>query len=72
MQLAGTPFDTVRGLFQEGDAIASGSAIRSENHIQVVVRRPSAIVGLFRPREFMEWAPPVAPEASEGHHEADG
>lgn len=44
------PFDTVRGLFQEGDALFPGSGLLRENHIQVVVRQPRAIVGLFRPR----------------------
>ncbi len=42
-------FDTVRGLFQEGQPIADGSEIFEQNHIQVVVRRPEAIIGLFRP-----------------------
>jgi len=46
----GRPFDTVRGLFQEGEAIFSGSGLLRENHIQVVVRDPRAIIGLFRPR----------------------
>ena len=43
------PFDTVRGLFQEGAPIVDGSEILQENHIQIVVRRPEAIIGLFRP-----------------------
>ena len=42
-------FDTVRGLFQEGAPIVHGSEILQESHIQVVVRRPEAIIGLFRP-----------------------
>jgi hypothetical protein len=46
----GARFDTVRGLFQEGDPIFEGSGLRRENHIQVVVREPRAIIGLFRPR----------------------
>jgi hypothetical protein len=56
MERDGLAYDTVRGLFQEGDAILEGSAIRLQNHIQVVVRRPSAVVGLFRPRAFSRWS----------------
>jgi hypothetical protein len=48
-------FDTVRGLFQEGGPILEGSAISLQSHIQVVVRRPPAIIGLFRPRSFSAW-----------------
>jgi len=49
MKREGSGFDTVRGLFQEGDPIVAGSEILQENHIQIVVRRPEAIIGLFRP-----------------------
>jgi hypothetical protein len=68
----GAPFDTVRGLFQEGDPLIAGSEIRLENHIQVVVRRPPAIVGLFRPRGFTAWGAPVAPEHDVGQAESNG
>ena len=33
----------------------AGSAILLQSHIQVVVRRPAAIIGLFRPRGFSAW-----------------
>jgi hypothetical protein len=52
----GLPYDTVRGLFQEGDPVLDGSALRLQSHIQIAVRRPSAIVGLFRPRGFSRWS----------------
>lgn len=67
----GSPIDTVRGLFQEGQPILRGSEIRVENHIQIVARRPAAIVGLFRPRAFTTWAAPVAPEPSTGQAGGD-
>jgi hypothetical protein len=51
-------FDTVRGLFQEGGPVLAGSAISLQSHIQVVVRRPDAIIGLFRPRGFSAWREP--------------
>lgn len=65
-------FDTVRGLFQEGDPIVAGSGILLENHIQVVARRPTAIIGLFRPRDFTAWTPPVASPAHPGQADGDG
>jgi hypothetical protein len=55
MDDAETGYDTVRGLFQEGPPVVAGSAISTQNHIQVVVRRPQAIIGLFRPRGFTAW-----------------
>lgn len=51
----GNAYDTVRGLFQEGEPLAPGSALLLQSHIQVVVRRPPAIIGLFRPRGFTTW-----------------
>jgi hypothetical protein len=68
----GTPFDTVRGLFQEGAPVIEGSEIRLQNHIQITVRQPPAIVGLFRPRAFTSWARPVAPEPTTRQAEGDG
>lgn len=53
----GAAYDTVRGLFQEGEPLTPGSALLLRSHIQVVVRRAQAIVGLFRPRGFSEWTP---------------
>lgn len=49
MEQANKPVDTVRGLFQEGDAIYEGSGILRQSHVQVAVRNPNAIIGLFRP-----------------------
>lgn len=48
-EVEGAAFHTVRGLFQEGRPVAPGSEILGENHIQIVVRRPEALIGLFRP-----------------------
>lgn len=67
MLRSGAPYDTVRGLFQEGDPVTAGSEIRRENHIQIVARRPTSIIGLFRPRGFTEWAPAVAPAPTQEH-----
>jgi hypothetical protein len=40
---------TVRGAFEEGDAAFPGAALRRETHIQVAVRAPECILGIFRP-----------------------
>ena len=42
-------FDSVRGLFQEDEAVFEGSAIRRKSHIQIAVRNPSCIIGYFKP-----------------------
>ena len=45
----GRGHDTVRGAFQEGGPAFPGSAILSRTHIQIAVRNPAAILGVFRP-----------------------
>jgi len=44
-----TPFDTVRGLFTEGDALYPGSGFKNQSHTQVAVRSPACILGIFKP-----------------------
>jgi hypothetical protein len=46
---AGMEYDTVRAAFVEGDPIYPGSGLYRETHIQVAVRNPRSIVGVFRP-----------------------
>ena len=41
-------FDTVRGLFTEGGELFPGSGFQKKTHVQVAVRNPSCIKGLFR------------------------
>lgn len=43
------PFDTVRGLFQEGGRAYAGGGIFSKTHTQIAVRNPRAIRGIFLP-----------------------
>lgn len=47
---AGKRYDTVRGCFVEGDAVFATSGIHLESHIQIAVRNPACIVGVFKPR----------------------
>jgi hypothetical protein len=43
----GITFDTVRGAFEEGAEAFPGSKIRAESHVQVAVRNPATILGVF-------------------------
>jgi hypothetical protein len=42
-------FDSVRGAFLEGGAAFPGSKIASKSHVQIAIRNPRCIVGVFRP-----------------------
>ncbi|MFP5226230.1 MAG: hypothetical protein ACLGXA_01275 [Acidobacteriota bacterium] len=44
------PFDSVRGVFIEGPAIYDGAGFREKTHIQICVRSPERIKGVFRVR----------------------
>jgi hypothetical protein len=43
-------FQTVRGVFMEGGEAFPGSCIMEKSHIQIAVRDPAYIVGVFQPR----------------------
>jgi len=43
-------FDSVRGLFPEGEPAFPGGSIQKESHIQISVRNPSCILGYFMPK----------------------
>lgn len=43
-------FDTVRGLFIEGDRVYPGGEIFNKTHMEIAVRNADCIVGLFLPR----------------------
>lgn len=48
-QRTGKPtFDSVRGLFLEGDRVYDGAGFFKESHIQICVRNPNCIKGYFR------------------------
>jgi hypothetical protein len=48
---AGLAYDTVRGAFLEGDPGYRGAGIRRETHIQIAVRNPDCILGVYGARE---------------------
>lgn len=43
-------FDSVRAAFWEGEPLYEGAMIRTHNHIQVAIRNPNCIKGIFLPR----------------------
>jgi len=45
-----TPYDSVRGVFWEGDAPYLNLGFREKNHNQISVRKPNSIKGYFIPR----------------------
>ncbi|CAN5299951.1 hypothetical protein BH10PLA2_BH10PLA2_05920 [soil metagenome] len=45
-------YDTVRGAFLEGEPVFPGAGIRHESHIQIAVRNPNFILGVFRPNNL--------------------
>ena len=53
------PFDSVRGLFIEGDPTYEGSGFYNKSHIQICIINPNCIKGYFRPRiEDLEYPLP--------------
>lgn len=50
LESIGRGVDTVRCSFQEGLQVFPGSGIFRESHIQIAVRNPACILGVFRPR----------------------
>jgi hypothetical protein len=49
VQHRGVAFDTVRCGFVEGPPAFEGSGIRHRSHVQIAVRNPACVVGVFRP-----------------------
>lgn len=46
----GVRYDSVRCGFVEGDAAFPDSRIMSKSHVQIAVRSPGCVIGVFRPR----------------------
>ena len=42
------PIDSVKGVFIEGDPIYEGSGFHEKTHVQIAVRNPECIKGVFR------------------------
>ena len=49
------PLDTIRGVFTEGQPVYPGAGFDEKTHVQIVVRNPLCIKGVFRvPPEQLE------------------
>lgn len=45
------PFDSVRGVFWEGEELYPNAGFKEKNHIQICIRNPNCIKGFFLPRK---------------------
>lgn len=53
------PFDSVRGIFTEGEAIYPSSGFKEKTHIQLCIRNPNCIKGYFAPKSsYSNWSVP--------------
>ena len=46
------PFDSIRGVFYEGDELYPNAGFREKDHIQICIRNPNCIKGFFLPRQL--------------------
>jgi hypothetical protein len=46
------PFDSVRGVFVEGEELYPTAGFREKNHIQICIRNPNCIKGYFHPQKL--------------------
>ncbi len=54
LEREGIRYDTVRGVFLEGEEAYPGARIFTKTHVQVAVRNPACILGTFRPSGYAE------------------
>lgn len=52
LKKAGNSYDSVRGVFWEGDFLYPYAGFREKDHIQICVRNPNCIKGYFVPRSI--------------------
>jgi len=46
------PYDTVRGMFVEGEPVYPGAGFNEQSHVQIAVRNNDCILGIFHPRPY--------------------
>lgn len=49
------PYDSVRGVFVEGNPVYEGAGIYDKTHVQICIRNPNCIQGFFVPRKRIHW-----------------
>ncbi len=60
MSAKGGPcFDSVRGVFFEGNELYPGAGFNEKDHIQICIRNPNCIKGYFLPRALSDKYPKV-------------
>lgn len=52
LEANGKDYDSVRGVFFEGDDLYENAGFKHKNHIQIAIRNHACIKGFFIPREF--------------------
>lgn len=52
-------FDSVRGVFWEGEDLYPGAGFKAKNHIQIAIRNPNCIKGFFLPKDLNKDFRPV-------------
>ena len=58
-QAGQSSFDSVRGVFFEGEELYPNAGFREKDHIQICIRNPNCIKGFFLPRELDKHFPKV-------------
>ena len=59
IELGLKPYDSVKGVFLEGDNLYPDAGFKEKNHIQVCIRNPNCIKGFFVPRTLNNGYPGV-------------
>lgn len=59
IELGLKPYDSVKGVFLEGDNLYPDAGFKEKNHIQVCIRNPNCIKGFFVPRTINNGYPGV-------------
>lgn len=57
--ITGREYDSVRGVFFEGNDLYENAGFKAKNHIQIALRNPNCIKGYFAPRELDKKYPRV-------------
>lgn len=50
------PFESVRGVFFEGNATYEGAGFFEKTHVQICIRNPNLIKAFFVPRKESDWS----------------
>jgi hypothetical protein len=51
----GNRYDSVRGMFIEGEYPYPNAGFREKNHVQICIRNPNCIKGYFLPRDLVKY-----------------